>query len=42
MASVLNDNSVDQIDILQGSSGNDWFIYENGEDRVVGQSEASN
>ena len=42
VASVLNDNSVDQIDILQGSSGNDWFIYENGEDRVVGQPEASN
>lgn len=42
VASVLDDNSADQIDILQGSSGNDWFIYENGEDRVVGQSEASN
>jgi Bacterial Ig domain/RTX calcium-binding nonapeptide repeat (4 copies) len=39
---VRDDNSADDIDMLQGSSGNDWFIYKIGEDKVVGQQEASN
>jgi len=39
---VRDDNSADDIDMLQGSSGNDWFIYKIGEDKVVGQKEGSN
>ncbi|MEK6259848.1 MAG: Ig-like domain-containing protein [Planctomycetota bacterium] len=42
MASVLDDNSIDQIDKLQGSSGDDWFIFKTGEDKVVGQTDATN
>ena len=32
----------DDIDTLQGSSNDDWFIYKTGEDKVTGQQEASN
>ncbi len=39
---VNDDTSADEIDKLQGSSGNDWFIYRAGEDKVVGQIEAAN
>lgn len=39
---VMDDTSSDEIDMLQGSSGNDWFIYRAGEDKVVGQIEAAN
>ena len=42
LSSVVDDNSVDQIDQLQGSSGNDWFLFKSGEDKVVGQTEAAN
>ncbi len=42
LASVLDDNSADQIDQLQGSSGNDWFLLNSGEDRITGQTEATN
>jgi hypothetical protein len=42
LANVMDDYSIDQIDMLQGSSGNDWFIFKTGEDKVVGQTEASN
>ena len=41
-ASVLDDNSANQIDQLQGSSGNDWFLLESGEDKITGQTEATN
>jgi len=37
---LRDDTSVDQIDMLNGSSGNDWFIYQSGEDKVVGESSA--
>ena len=39
---VMDDTSADEIDMLQGSSGNDWFLYRTGEDKVVGQLEAVN
>ena len=39
---VLDDTSADEIDMLQGSSGNDWFLFRTGEDKVVGQLEAVN
>jgi len=39
---VRDDNSADDIDMLQGSSGNGWFFYKIGEDKVVGQQEGSN
>lgn len=42
LASVLDDNSVNQIDQLQGSSGNDWFLLKSGEDKITGQTEATN
>ncbi|MFN0052823.1 MAG: calcium-binding protein, partial [Planctomycetales bacterium] len=42
LASVMDDNSVDQIDMLQGSSGNDWFLFKADEDKVVGQTEYAN
>jgi Ca2+-binding RTX toxin-like protein len=35
---VQDDNSVDQIDVLVGSSGDDWYIYKAGEDRASGVS----
>jgi autotransporter-associated beta strand protein len=35
---LVDDNSLDQIDMLNGSSGNDWYLYEKGEDKVVGES----
>jgi hypothetical protein len=39
---VLDDMSADQFDFLNGASGNDWLIFQTGEDKVVGQSEAAN
>ena len=42
LASVLDDNSANQIDQLQGSSGNDWFLLKSGEDKGTGQTEATN
>jgi autotransporter-associated beta strand protein/VCBS repeat-containing protein len=35
---LRDDNSQDQIDILNGSAGNDWYLYEKGEDKIVGES----
>lgn len=42
LASVVDDNSADQIDQLQGSAGNDWFLFKSGEDKLTGQTEATN
>lgn len=42
LASVLDDNSANQIDQLQGSAGNDWFLFRTGEDKITGQTEATN
>jgi hypothetical protein len=28
---------MDQIDLLNGSSGTGWFVYQYGEDKVVGE-----
>lgn len=42
LASVMDDSTADQIDMLQGSSGNDWFLFKAGEDKVVGQTEFIN
>jgi fibronectin-binding autotransporter adhesin len=42
LPNVLDDYSADQIDMLQGSSGEDWFIFLAGEDKVVGKQEAVN
>jgi hypothetical protein len=39
---VLDDMSADRFDFLNGASGNDWLIFQHGEDKVVGQTEASN
>jgi hypothetical protein len=39
---VRDDNTADDVDMLQGSSGNDWLIYKGNEDKVSGQVEASN
>lgn len=38
---VVDDLMTNSIDELNGSSGNDWIIYEDGEDKVSGQAEAS-
>ena len=37
-STLRDDNSLDQIDMLNGSSGNDWYLYEKGEDKIVGES----
>lgn len=42
LASAVDDNSADQIDQLQGSSGNDWFLFKSGEDKIGGQTESAN
>lgn len=39
---VRDDNSADQVDLLDGGAGNDWLIFMASEDRVVGQVEATN
>jgi Ca2+-binding RTX toxin-like protein len=39
---VVDDCFGDQIDFLNGASGNDWLIFLAGEDKVVGQIEESN
>jgi Ca2+-binding RTX toxin-like protein len=39
---VVDDLLADSFDLLLGGSGNDWLIFESGEDHVVGGSEASN
>jgi len=39
---AMDDNAADAIDMLQGGSGNDWFIFKIDEDKVVGQLESSN
>jgi hypothetical protein len=38
---VVDDLFVDDIDFLNGSSGDDWLIFLDGEDQIVGQIEAS-
>ena len=38
---VRDDGDADEVDMLNGSSGNDWFIFASGEDKVSGQTEAS-
>jgi hypothetical protein len=42
LPATRDDNTADDIDMLQGSSGNDWFIFATGEDKVTGQMEGSN
>lgn len=42
LASVVDDDSADQIDQLQGSAGNDWFFFKAGEDKITDQTEATN
>ncbi len=37
-STVDDDNALDQIDMLTGSSGEDWFIWTKGEDKVNGMS----
>jgi Ca2+-binding RTX toxin-like protein len=39
---VRDDGDFDEVDNLNGSSGDDWFIVATGEDKVAGQAEASN
>jgi Ca2+-binding RTX toxin-like protein len=39
-ATVNDDNDYDQIDLLTGSSGEDWFLWTKGEDKVNGMSSA--
>ena len=39
---VFDDAFADDIDFLNGSSGNDWIIFKTGEDKVTGQIEAGN
>lgn len=39
---VVDDFFTDEIDFLNGASGNDWLIFKAGEDRIVGQAEESN
>jgi uncharacterized delta-60 repeat protein len=39
---VVDDFFADQIDLLNGSSGDDWLIFLAGEDKVVGQTEETN
>jgi Ca2+-binding RTX toxin-like protein len=39
---VVDDYMADSIDFLNGSAGNDWIISKAGEDKVAGQTEASN
>jgi hypothetical protein len=39
---LRDDNSIDQIDMLNGSSGNDWYLYQGGEDKIVGESSLEN
>ena len=34
----MDDSAGDQIDMLTGSGGDDWFIYRVGEDKVNGMS----
>lgn len=41
LPSVRDDGDTDEVDFLQGSSGNDWIIFASGEDKVAGQTEAS-
>jgi hypothetical protein len=38
---VRDDGDNDEVDMLNGTSGNDWFIFATGEDKVTGQTEAS-
>jgi uncharacterized delta-60 repeat protein len=42
LPNVVDDTFADQIDFLNGSSGDDWLIFLAGEDKVVGQTEAAN
>ena len=42
LTEVLDDYLADEIDFLNGSSGNDWLIFSAEEDKVVGQTEAAN
>jgi hypothetical protein len=39
---VCDDQYADAIDFLNGSAGNDWLIFRDGEDKVTGQVEAAN
>jgi Ca2+-binding RTX toxin-like protein len=40
VAEVFDDLDSGSVDMLQGSSGNDWFIFDMDEDKVTGQTEA--
>jgi Ca2+-binding RTX toxin-like protein len=42
LPNVQDDGASDEVDFLQGSSGNDWLVFADGEDKVVGQSGAVN
>jgi autotransporter-associated beta strand protein len=42
MSVVHDDDFIDAVDFLNGSAGNDWLIFRNGEDKVAGQAEATN
>ena len=35
---VADDLAADQVDMLTGNAGDDWFIYRAGEDKVNGMS----
>jgi Ca2+-binding RTX toxin-like protein len=37
-STLRDDTSVDQIDMLNGTSGNDWYIFQFGEDKIVAES----
>ena len=39
---VLDDAFADDIDFLNGASGDDWLIFKSGEDKIAGKAEASN
>ena len=42
LPNVRDDRSADALDFLNGSAGNDWVIFQTGEDKVSGQVEAAN
>jgi hypothetical protein len=35
-STIYDDASTDQIDVLTGSAGEDWYVYKSGEDKVTG------
>jgi extracellular elastinolytic metalloproteinase len=42
LPNVVDDVFADDIDFLNGTSGNDWLIFRSDEDRVAGHSESTN